>query len=92
MIKIKISSADITYDVIRHVMTLYRQSPMQKTTPLKYQDPNRYALWLIDEYDRKNKYRPDEELGPRPMRDPIGQFESMAFVEVKNFKPTTDGT
>jgi hypothetical protein len=36
MIKIKISSTDITYDVIRHVMTLYRQSPMQKTTPLKY--------------------------------------------------------
>lgn len=68
-------------------MTLYKQSPLQKAQPLKYTDPNRYALWLIDEFDRRNKYRPDEELGPRPMRDPIGQFESMAFVEVKNFKP-----
>lgn len=45
---------------------------MQKTTPLKYNDPNRYSLWLIDEYDRKNKYRPDEEMGPRPVRDAIG--------------------
>ena len=44
-------------------------------------------MWLIDEYDRGNKYRPDEEMGPRPMRDPIGEFSSMAFVEVKNFKP-----
>ena len=26
-------------------------------------------------------------MGPRPIRDPIGQFESMAFIEVKNFKP-----
>lgn len=89
-IKIKISTNDITYDVIRHIMTLYKQSPFQKSTPLKYTDPNRYALWLIDEYDRRNKYRPDEELGPRPMRDPIGQFESMAFVEVKNFKAKND--
>ena len=55
--------------------------------PLKYTDPHRYSLWLIDEFDRKNKYRPDEDMGPRPIRDPIGQFESMAFIEVKNFKP-----
>lgn len=71
-IKIKISTTDVTFDVIRHIMTLYKQSPLQKKTPLKYSDPNRYSLWLIDEYDSKNKHKPDEEMGPRPMRDPIG--------------------
>jgi hypothetical protein len=45
---------------------------------------------LIDEYDSKNKYRPDDEMGPRPMRDPIGQFDSMAFIETKNFKPKNE--
>jgi hypothetical protein len=30
-------------------------------------------------------------MGPRPMRDAIGQFENMAFIEVKNFKPQTNG-
>lgn len=90
-IKIKISTNDITYDVIRHIMTLYKQSPFNKQTPLRFTDPNRYTLWLIDEYDRRNKYKPDEELGPRPMRDPIGQFESMAFIENKNFKPQNSG-
>jgi hypothetical protein len=73
-------------------MTLYKQSQFAKKKPLKYSDPNRYALWLIDEYDRRNKYRPDEEMGPRPMRDPIGEFSSMAFVEVKNFKPQNTTT
>jgi len=29
-------------------------------------------------------------MGPRPMRDPIGQFESMAFIETKNFKPKNE--
>lgn len=89
-IKIKISTTDVTFDVIRHIMTLYKQSPFQKKTPLKFTDPNRYSLWLIDEYDSKNKYRPDEEMGPRPMRDPIGQFDSMAFIETKNFKPKNE--
>ena len=88
-IKIKISSNDMTYDVVRHLMTLYKQSALMKKKPLKYTDPNRYALWLIDEYDRRNKYRPDEEMGPRPMRDQIGEFPLMAFIEVKNFKPTS---
>ena len=55
---------------------------------MQHADPNRYQLWLIDEYDRRNKYRPDEEMGPRPMRDPIGEFQTLAFVENKNFKPT----
>lgn len=27
-IKIKISTTDVTFDVIRHIMTLYKQSPM----------------------------------------------------------------
>jgi len=53
-------------------MTLYKQSPLQQKTPLKYSDPNRYALWLIDEFDRRNKYKPDEEMGPRKMKEPIG--------------------
>jgi hypothetical protein len=79
-LKIKISTTDVTFDVIRHIMTLYKQSPIQKKIPLKFIDPNRYSLWLIDEYDSKNKYRPDDEMGPRPMRDPIGQFESLAFI------------
>ena len=91
-IKIKISTTDVTSDVIRHIMTLYKQSPFQKKTPLKFTDPNRYSLWLIDEYDSKNKYRPDDEMGPRPMRDPIGQFDSMAFIETKNFKPKNENS
>lgn len=91
-LKIKISSTDITFDVIRHIMTLYKQTPsLQKENPLKYTDPNRYALYMIDEFDRRNKYRPDEEMGARPMRDPIGEFLSLAFVEVKNFKPSNAG-
>lgn len=89
-IKIKVSTIDITYDVIRHIMTLYRQSPFEKQKPLKYTDPARYSLWLIDEFDRRNKYRPDDEFGPRPFREPIGDFKMLAFVEVKNFKPPTN--
>ena len=46
---------------------------------------------MIDEFDRRNKYKPDEEMGARPMRDPIGEFLSLAFVEVKNFKPSNAG-
>lgn len=88
-LKIKISSTDITFDVIRHIMTLYKQNAqLQKEHPMQHADPNRYQLWLIDEYDRRNKYRPDEEMGPRPMRDPIGEFQTLAFVENKNFKPS----
>ena len=73
-IKIKISQNDVTFDVIRHIMTLYKQSPLSKEKPLKYTDPYRYALYMIDDYDRKNKYRADEDMGARPMRDPIGEF------------------
>lgn len=43
---------------------------------------------MVDEYDRRNKFRADEEMGPRPYQEAIGEFKSMAFIEVKNYKPT----
>ena len=91
MIKIQISSNDITKDVIRHCMTLYKQSKFEKNDPMRYTDPHRYALYMVDEYDRRNKFRADEEMGPRPMTEPIGEFKTLAFIEVKNYKPKKDG-
>ena len=46
---------------------------------------------MLDEDDRKNKYRADDDMGPRPMRDPIGEFPALAFIEKKNYKPKKDG-
>lgn len=51
-------------------MTLYKQSPMNTKNPLKFDDPYRYQLFMIDEYE--SKYAPDEEMGARPMKDEIG--------------------
>lgn len=61
---------------------------MNAKNPLKFDDPFRYQLFMIDEYE--SKYAPDEEMGARPMKDEIGQFESLAFMEVKNFKKQKD--
>jgi hypothetical protein len=43
---------------------------MNAKNPLKYDDPYRYCLFMIDEYE--SKYAPDEEMGARPMKDEIG--------------------
>jgi hypothetical protein len=66
-------------------MTVYKHSPFSETNPLKFPtDPERYQLWLIDEYE--SAYAPDEEMGARPMNDEIGHFDSLAFMENKSFK------
>jgi hypothetical protein len=82
---IKVSTKNLTIDVIRHIMTVYKHSTFAETKPLKYpDDPERYQLWLIDEYE--SAYAPDEEMGARPLNSEIGQFETLAFMETKNFK------
>jgi hypothetical protein len=84
---IKVSTKNQTIDVIRHIMTVYKHSTFAETKPLKYpDDPERYQLWLIDEYE--SAYAPDEEMGSRPLNSEIGQFETLAFMETKNFKKT----
>ena len=68
---IKISTKNLTIDVIRHIMTVYKHSTFAQTKPLKYpNEPERYQLWLIDEYE--SAYAPDEEMGARPMNSEIG--------------------
>lgn len=67
---IQISSQNTTLDVIKHIMTLYKQSPMHAKVPLKFDDPYRYQIFMIDEYE--SKYAPDEEMGARPVKDEIG--------------------
>ena len=72
-------------------MTLYKQSPLAKKNPLKYpNDPHRYELWLIDEFE--SAYAPDEEMGARPAKDEIGHFECLAFIEGKNVKKNAKTT
>lgn len=84
-ITIKVSATAITRDVVRHVMTCYKHSVYSDKNPLKYpEDPDRYQLWLIDEFE--SPYAPDEEMGARPAGQAIGHFNTMAFIENKNFK------
>jgi len=35
-LEVEISQNDLAKDVIRHIMTLYRKSPMQARTPLEF--------------------------------------------------------
>jgi hypothetical protein len=82
MVEIYIFRKTSVSDVIRHVMTLYRNNKeLSDEAPLKYaSSPDAYELRLID-------YVPFYEIGPLERKDEIGEFESLAFVENKNYKP-----
>lgn len=70
-------------------MTLYRKSPMQARTPLEFpQNPERYDLWMIDEYE--SEYAPDTDMGPRNPNEEIGEFSSLAFMKKKTFLKNPD--
>lgn len=58
---------------------------MQIKTPLEFpKNPERYELWLIDEYE--SVYSPDTDMGPRGPQEEIGEFQSLAFMRKKNIK------
>lgn len=83
-IEIEMSTEDISKDVIRHIMTLYRHSNLQKDNPLECpQSPERYELFMIDEYE--SEYAPDTDMGHRNPNEEIGEFSSLAFMKKKTF-------
>ena len=84
--KIEIGWNELVRDVIRHIMTLYRKDKeMSKGKPLRFPDaPERYQLFFID--DDESEHAPDYDMGPRNMDEPIGEFQTLAFIENKKFK------
>lgn len=85
-----ISKSSKVGDVIRHIMTVYQKDKMLSDgAPLQYPlNPEAYELRLIDE--EKNHYMPFYEVGALDRRERIGDYESLAFVQNKNFKPKTE--
>lgn len=67
-------------------MTLYqKEQTLSKENPLKYQGiPDAYELRLID--DDEDYFTPFFDVGPLERKDEIGEFESLAFLENKNYK------
>ena len=54
--------------------------------PLKFPDhPEAYEIRLID--DESDFYKPFYEVGALDRREALGDHGSLAFVQVKNFKP-----
>lgn len=88
-IEIEISQHDLAKDVIRHIITLYKKSPKQEKIPIEFpQNPERYELWLIDEYE--SEYSPDTDIGPRAAGEEIGEFTSLAFMKKKSFMKSAE--
>lgn len=88
-LEIEISQTDLAKDVIRHIMTLYRKSHLNSKNPLEFpQNPERYDLWMIDEYE--SEYAPDTDMGPRNLNEEIGEFSSLAFMKKKTFLKNPD--
>lgn len=83
---IEIGYNELTRDVIKHIMTLYRTNQeLQSSKPLEYPDsPERYCLYFID--DDESEHAPDYDMGPRSVDEPIGEFPTLAFILNKNFK------
>lgn len=58
-------------------------------TPLEFpQNPERYDLWMIDEYE--SEYAPDTDMGPRNPNEEIGEFSSLSFMKKKTFLKNPD--
>lgn len=88
-LEIEISQHDLARDVIRHIITLYKKSPLAGNTPIEFpKEPERYELWLIDEYE--SEYAPDTDMGPRASSEEIGEFTSLAFMKKKTFAKNAD--
>ena len=85
-LKIEVGYNELTRDVIKHIMTLYRNNKdLEKTRPLEHPDaPERYSLYFID--DDESEHAPDYDMGPRSIDEPIGEFPTLAFILNKNFK------
>ena len=49
---------------------------------MKDTDWERFELRLIDDYE--SEHAPDMDMGPRPVNEEFGDFESLAFVEKKS--------
>ena len=74
-------------DVIKHVLTVHqRDKVLSEAAKLLYpMNPEAYELRLIDE--DKEYFTPLYEVGPLDRRERIGNYEALALVQVKNFKP-----
>jgi hypothetical protein len=85
-LKIEIGWNELVRDVIRHIMTLYRKDKsLSANRPLEFPDaPERYSLYFID--DDLNEHAPDYDMGPRNPDEPIGEFQTLAFVLNRRFK------
>jgi hypothetical protein len=79
-------------DVIRHIMTLYSKDKLLSgDMPLKFPiSPEAYELRLID--DDEDYFVPFYDVPPLDKKDEIGEFESLAFLENKNFKAFNKNT
>lgn len=68
-------------------MTLYKKDQLLNSqNPLKYPfNSDAYELRLIDEEDAEY-FKPDYEIGCLDRKENIGEFESLAFVQARNFK------
>lgn len=66
-------------------MTLYSKDPLlSKDLPLKFLgNPDAYELRIID--DDEDYFVPFYDIGPLERKDEIGEFESLAFLENKNY-------
>ena len=86
-IDIHVSKSNIVVDVIQHIITLYKRDKTTQGKSLRYPDnPEAYELRLID--DDESLYAPFYEIAPLSANEYIGEFESLAFMEIKNYKPT----
>lgn len=77
-------------DLIRHIMTVYRKDPLLGgDKPLQYPKvPEAYELRLIDDDEGgKESYKPFYEVGALDTRERVGEYASLAFVQVRNYKP-----
>ena len=75
-------------DVIRHIMTSYMKDTfLSSSDPLLYPlNPEAYELRLIDE-DSSKGYTPYYGVGALGIHERLGSHESLAFVQVKNYRP-----
>ena len=84
-IDIEVSQTEISRNIIRHIITLYKLSSHHKENPLEFPDePDRYRLFFIDEDE--SEHAPEYDMGPRNPEEPIGEFPALAFVANKKFK------
>lgn len=91
-LQLNISKVSKVENVIRHIMTVYKKDKplVEKCQPLLYPlNPEAYELRLIDEdaKSQEERHKPYYEVGALDRRERIGEYESLAFVPVKNFKP-----